>query len=253
MIRSLWCLWLASVVAPGVQAASPPKNAQPSSFLKIGSLSVTAGQPFNVELNLPTGETWQQANIGQFILRSVTIQESIAAQPIAGGGAISITPPDPGYALLVLGAGPAAEKGKPDSWQRTPYCVKYFLRVAPDPNNPQQVGSQGGDPGLTGKVGQKIELRPYISPVTLRVGSDLPVRAYYESGSQKNAKVVAFAPDGSRTERTTGPNGYAVFPITQHGRWLVRFEKTVDGMKYTGDLVFEVPNDKPADRGGQGK
>lgn len=250
MIASLWCLWFAGVVAPGVQGASPPKNAQPSSFLTIGSLSVTAGQPFNVGLNLPTGETWQQANIGQFILRSVTIQETIAAQPIAAGGAISITPPDPGYALLVVGAGPAAEKGKPDSWQRTPYCAKYFLRVAPDPNTPQPPESQGGDPGLMGKVGQKIELRPYISPVTLRVGSDLPVRAYYESSSQKNATVVAHAPDGSPDERTTGPKGYAVFRITQPGRWLVRFEKTVDGTKYTADLVFEVPNDKPADRGG---
>lgn len=227
---------LAVWVVPVCCAAAPPEP-----FLKLDSLAVTAGAPFRLTLNLPEGESWAEANIAQLVLRTYGRHDQVTIPPAASGKELNASVPLPGPTMLILSAGPAAEKGKSDSWQRTPYCAKYFLRVDPAPDAPPAAATPAPDPGFCGKVGQKIELLPGMSPAALEPGSDMIVRAYYEGEAQEGDAVTAYRPDGTSEIQLTRSKGFANFRITQGGRWLIRYTKVADGEKYTADLVFDVP------------
>jgi hypothetical protein len=220
--------------------ASTPVKPQPA--LKADTLTAQVGQPYLMSLKLPNGESWTTANIGRLIVRTFGKQQTIPPTPVAGTRDVAHTFTEPGYAMIVLSAGAGSEKGRSDAWQRTTYCAKLVVKVesnggAPPTDKPQVER----DPGLMSKVGQKIEIRPYISPATLLAGDDLPVRAYFDNEKQVGGVIKAIAPDGSIEEQTTNNAGYANFTITQAGRWLIRYEKEAEGMKYVADLIFEVP------------
>jgi len=239
-------------LTPGASAGEPRPFVKISPDKRgLGTLAVKAGEPVKVVLDLPGGERWDTANIGQFHVRTYGRQESI--DPVLAGGAkhLAYTFAQPGWALIVISAGPAGERGKSDSWQRTPYCTKMIVRVDPPDGGGGPTSGSFPNPGLTSKVGMKVELLPYISPPALRVSSDpsqkthLPVRVYWEGASEKQATIWAYGPDGAKTSAVTGGKGIANIEITKPGRWLVRYEKNVDGTMYTGDLIFDAPGVAP--------
>ena len=103
------------------------------------------------------------------------------------------------------------------------------------------------------KVGMKVEVCPYISPIHLRPGAgpggaDLPVRVYYEGIAQKHVTVTAHSPDAKVQTATTDSKGIAHLKIPRPGKWLVRYVHVANGTTYTGDLLFEV---EPDTKGGK--
>ena len=218
---------------------SPSKPPQPRPFLSVGAaegLTATVGAPVEFSAALPTREALTQANVAQLFVRTYHVQKSLLPIETAQTG---YTFREPGYALVVLSAGPSSERDAGDAWQRTPYCSKVILRVKGEEG--KEPALPLSDPGLCGKIGQRIELVPYISPAGLRVGDDFAVRAYFNSSGQTGVEVRAYAPDGTVTAATTVRPGTAVFRITQAGQWVFRYTKAHEGQTYTAELVFTVP------------
>jgi hypothetical protein len=222
--------------------------AQPETFLTVegpraaDTLRASVGKPVRLHLTLPGDAKWTEANIGRFVVRTHGVQQRIEPVPAAGTDAVEYTFADPGVAMIILAAGPPAEKNKSDAWERTTHCTKLFFRV--DAGQGQGF-STGRDPGETAKIGTKIELRPLIAPTALRVGDHLPVRAYFNNAGQKDDTVQALRPDGSTEQKTTDSVGSTFFEITTPGKWIIRYEHTDDGTTYVGDVVFEVPTEAP--------
>jgi hypothetical protein len=213
------------------------------SFLRLeaggvtDTLSATVGQPVKIRLTLPGGVRWTEANIGRLVVRTHGVQRRVAPTPAAGTDFLQYTFSEPGSAIMILAAGPPEQKGKSDSWQRTTYCTKLFIRVKADGD----AAGAARDPGQTAKAGTRIELLPLIAPTTLRVGDDIPVRAYFNAGGQKGVIVAAHRPDGSTEEKKTDSVGTTHFRINVPGKWIVRYEHKADATTYIGEVVFEVP------------
>ena len=237
---------ITALLAPTVVRSDESDNRRtPAAALAIDSaggndaLHAVAGEPIRMQLNLPGNPRWTEANIGHFIVRSGGVQRRVSPMPKPGTRYIEHTFTDPGWVLIVLDAGPAETANKSDSWQRTTHCTKMIFRVD-DPAGNIASMAHGSAAGLTSKVGGKIEILPLASPPRLRVGSHLPLRAYFENSSRENARIFAHRPDGSVDTTTTGAYGMARFVITMPGRWLIRFQETAEDTTYTADLVFDV-------------
>ncbi len=215
------------------------------------TLTVIAGQPVRMHLSLPGKEGWSQANVGHFVVRTYGKQESLSPVPAAGTDYVEYTFDEPGLALIILAVGPASEKGKSDSWQRTTHCTRLIVRVVPDVDAPQDYAALMPDPGLTAKIGDRIEVRPLIAPSSLRVGHHLPVRIYFGGSKQTHVTVAAHRGDRAIETKSTDSVGTTFFSITEPGRWLIRYEESVEGTTYTGDLVFDVPEENGEKGGGE--
>jgi len=221
--------------------------AAPEPLLKVNTLTPVVGQPVELSLNLPTGEDWTQANIGQLVVRAaihredegLEVQRSLSTTPAAGQSSLSYTFEQPGYAMLILDAGPSTERNQSDSWQRTSFCTKVVLHVI-GAGAVGEATATAVDPGLSAKVGQRVELLPLISPATIRPGNDLPVRVYMDGEKKAGVEVRAYRPDGQANVQTTTPGGVAVFRITEPGRWMIRFETTHQDKLFIAELVFDV-------------
>ena len=241
-VMTLAVLWVALAALPAVAAAPPSSILRLSTADRSDVLTVRVGQPVSISLDLPGGDGWTEANIGHFVVRTYGRQESVATTPAAGAEHLAYTFKEPGWAMIILSAGPASEKGKSDSWNRTTHCTKLVVRVEPNGvEEPNATAALTRDPGLTAKAGERIEVLPLIAPTRLRLGADLPVRVYLSGSKQAGASVRAFRPDGSIETRTTDAVGTTFFRITQAGRWLIRYEAESEGVAYVGDLVFDVP------------
>jgi hypothetical protein len=239
--RRLACL-LATLVGPAVAAA-----ATPGTFLKLDddTLQVTAGRDVTMTLETPEREAWSQANVCRFQVRTFGRVETIEPDPNRTSTEMTYRFNEPGYAMVILAAGPGSTKGQTDSIQRAPYCAKLLVRVDPDPADAQARAAPMKSPGLMAKTGMKVEVSPYIDPTSLPLeaienGADLPVRVYFEGISQKQVPVTAYGPDGTQQTETTDSHGITRFKVKTPGRWLVRYQHDVDGVTYTGDLVFDL-------------
>ncbi len=231
-----------TLICAAVAAADAPQ-----AYLKLNddTLRVIVGEPVRMTIQIPGGETWAQANIAQFQVRTFGKTETITVDPNAATNELTYRFEEPGYAMIILAAGSAASRGHTDSVSRTPYCSKLLIRVDPAGADELAVQPILKSPGLTAKVGMKVEVSPYIDPLSftpqaVQRGADLPVRVYFEGMAQKNAEVTAYGPGGKQQTRKTDAKGLAHFRINATGRWVVRYEHHVDGVPYTGDLVFDA-------------
>lgn len=245
-MRHLLSALLAIVWVPLAICASA-MGAAPESFLQLndGTLRVTAGRPVRLKLITPERQAWAVANIGQFQVRTFGKVETIPLPDDRSLKELTYTFEAPGYAMVLLAAGPGSSRGFTDSVQRTPYCAKVLVRVDPDPSSEAAMTAPARSPGLTAKAGMTIEVTPYIDPTTfssdaIQAGADLPVRVYFQGTSQPNATVMAYGPDGAPQRQTTDSVGVARFRIDKAGRWLVRYQHVAGGVTFTGDLLFEV-------------
>jgi catechol 2,3-dioxygenase-like lactoylglutathione lyase family enzyme len=211
-------------------AALRLKNAAGADALRAG-----VGQVISLELNIP-GESWATANIGHLGIRAGAEQHNLPAAAYERSGGPQWTFKEPGHALVLLAAGPAAAKGTANAWRQTTRCTKLVLTI--DPADGSVPGGDGA--GLTARVGQRIEIVPVVPPPQLRPGGELPVRAYFDDSTAGGAELRALGPDGAEQILTASPSGLAVVRITGAGRWLVSFDKNAGGTAYRAELVFEV-------------
>jgi len=230
-------------------AIGTPVIADVKPAVSVSSLTAKAGEPVPIKLDLAEIHSWKKANVGQFFVRTYGKQRTIDPASGEDDSTVTLTFDEPGLALVVIDVGPESEKGKSDSWQRTTRCTKLVMRVegdfvkgkTGDGDHRLKTGAKPPrDPGIMSKVGSTVEVLPYMNPADIEPGDDLPVRVYYQGIKQARQSVIAIAPDGSQSTRTSDSVGTATFHITQVGRWLIRFEKEVDGTRYVADLIFEV-------------
>jgi len=206
------------------------------------TLAVTTGRPISFALALPEAITWSEVNIGSWLIRGPSRQESIGAKGLtARGRRLEYTFQESGAYLVALSVGPATAKNQSDSWQRVDHCTKLCVRANAGTGEAAGAGRVLKDPGMTAKVGQRFEIVPLVSPLDLHVGSWLPVRAFFDFDKLVDAPIIAVRPDGSTDAQTTDAVGAANFSITQAGRWMIRFEKKLDGETRVSELVFHVP------------
>lgn len=206
-----------------------------SGGVRADRLATTVGQPITLSLALPDDATWAEANVGQFIVRQSGGQRTVETDS-AASREIALAFERPGYALVAVGAGSASQKGFRDSWQRTTYCTKFIVRVSDGSPKAPPPGT-----GLTAKVGGKVEIVPLMDPTQMSAGDDLPVRCYFEGDKLVGQAVTAIAPDGTSQSGNTDAVGATHFRMSEAGRWTVRFEREVEGVTYTAELIFEVP------------
>lgn len=218
--------------APAFGAAQQVDNAP---VVTPSTLSLHAGQALELGLRLPNGETWSQVNIGQFMVREPSRQRTVEPPIAEGSDTVAVELDRAGFALIVLDVGPSSEKGRPDSWQRTTFCTKLVVEIEGDSHRLVE-----RNPGLTAKVGSKIELLPLLDPTSLRPGDELPVRLYFEGDKQVGQSVSVISPPEDRGTFVSDSVGSAKVPITRVGRWVLRYEKEVGGQRYVAEFIFDV-------------
>jgi hypothetical protein len=197
---------------------------------KAPSLRAPVGKPVSFGVGLPGIARWSDATVARFVVRLPGgIQDTV---PIDA----SYTFPSAGPAMLMLCAGPKAAAPVADPATMVTHCSKVILAVG--------AGAGGGEDFL-GETGLPLDVEPLVSPVSLRVGSELPVRFHYLGEEEGITEVVAIRPDGSVDRQATSRSGVAHFQITQPGRWTVRFVKAEPEGDRIGELVFEVAGSTP--------
>ncbi|MCC7291955.1 MAG: DUF4198 domain-containing protein [Phycisphaerales bacterium] len=211
------------------------------SVLQPATLSVPARQPLELTLRLPNGESWSAVNVGRFIVREQGLQRSVEPPIAATRDTLSLSFDKAGYALVALDVGPASEKDRRDSWRRTTHCTKLFVHITGEGEK-----NSGQNPGLTAKVGSRIELLPLMDPTQLAPGADLPVRAYFDGDKVVGGEVTALAPDGTSSTVVTDSVGATHFRMGSAGRWTIRFTHVSEGETYVAEMLFDVNESPPA-------
>ena len=210
----------------------------PRGSLLAVPLRFATGEVVGVGLTLPDGEGWDTANIGRAIVRSGAEQTSLALRTDAGGR-VRFAVPTAGPAVLIVSAGPSRDGNRPDAWQHATSTAKAFLRVeGPDGSLPTR-----SDPGTTAKVGLPTELVPLVSPLRLRVGDVLPLRAYVRNASRTGVVIHATRGGGGLTTAATDEVGSTELTIDRSGSWLVQFAVGHEGREHLAQLLFEIPTE----------
>ncbi len=124
-----------------------------STYLRLDDnvLRVTAEQPVRLSLTLPGGETWSQANVGHFQVRTYGKTESVPCHPDPDTGEVLYAFPSTGLALVILSVGPAASfiglyRKRPPiplPWSSTKGPARRALPIQHSPMNNQIFFVQG--------------------------------------------------------------------------------------------------------------
>lgn len=243
--------WIATALVSAVMPVVCAAAEQPAPLLEVESYRAVAGHPFEIRLNLPDGQEWATARVGELVVRAMRINEEghremqrrLDTNVNVGATAITHTFAHRGNALIYASVGPADGDGDE-------YCIKAVVSVDEAAGQaPEKVHGASYDPGITAKVGQRIEILPYLLPTALTDGSDLPVRVYFDNSARKEVDVTAYRPDGSRIVERSNSKGIAVFRIDSTGRWIIRYTHSHQGKDYVAELSFEVPT--PDDEEGE--
>jgi len=231
------------LICPGAMAAHEP-------VVSTERLTVAAGRPITLSMRLPTGESWAQANVGWAVVRTHGRQDELVLPKGDAGAAdpdaqVQLTIDRPGFAIVMIDAGPASEKDKPDAFQRTTYCTKIVLRVIGE-DLAEHATWRRSNPGITAKAGSRIEILPLFDPTSLTAGADLPVRVYFEGDKQADQTVHAYGPEGEHLTIESDAMGIGTFRLPTAGLWQLRYQKDVAGVTYTADFIFELAPAAPA-------
>lgn len=191
-------------------------------------LAVAANRPLSFKLGDQRG--FHQVFLDRFIARTPDGNQ-ISLDVDSKTGAITHTFPNAGATLLCACFGPKEIAAYSNAWERVTRCTKILLEVG---------GSRAGDAGELSKVGSPLEILPIMSPLGLRVGDELPVRAYVDLAKAADLPIQAYRPDGSVVTVPTDKNAVATFKITHAGRWTLRFEQGSKGAERMAEFVFQI-------------
>jgi hypothetical protein len=195
------------------------------------SLRAPVGKPVSFDVGLPGVGRWADATVARFVVRLPGgVQDTVPVDGKTAQGSAAYTFPSAGPAMLMFCAGPKGP-AVADPTTAVTHCTKVVLSVG--------AGGAGGE-DFTGETGLPLDVEPLISPVNLRVGSELPVRFHYLGEEEGITEVVAIRPDGSLDRQKTSRAGVAHFQMTQVGRWVIRFVKVLPEGDRIGELVFEI-------------
>jgi hypothetical protein len=219
----------------------------------VAPAPLAAGEPavVRVELDAGLGDSWREVNVGRVVVRSGGDQRRVPASALPAGRVLELYAPAGECSLVLADLGPAAERGRPDSWSRVTRAAKIV--TCPDASTSEAFRARVRATGLlTAKTGSRIEIRPLANPATVRPGSDLPVRLYFEGAAAAGARVTAAGPDGLRRDAFADAAGIAVLRIPAAGLWTLELHRRSAPLApHSGDsgpagpsvatLTFEVP------------
>ncbi len=204
------------------------------------TLQVATRERTTLYLTLPDEVTFKNAHISRLVVRTAGRQDSMLDGLDRNTSVVNWQFKQPGAAVVLLEAGPPSLAGLSDAWQRTTYCARMVVRVAP----PAGVAAPDGDPGIMAKAGQKIEIMPLVDPLRMRPGDDMGVRVYFDGNKQPGRELTITGPGGVSTVRTDAA-GTAHFTINAAGDYRVRTTRTKDNTTFTADLLFDVLAEQP--------
>lgn len=215
---------ISSSAAPGIELLAPDGHAKAAR---------------QVVLDAAADPLWQRALVDWMTVRSAVGQRSIAAKELSEDLPIEFELLEQGCVLLLLDLAPSAAAKSEGPLSRSSKLISCRFT---EPGADSIAARRQVSKVLTSKVGSRLELRPLLNPAVLKVGSDLPLRAYFEGSSAGDAELLVVAPDGSDQRVSTDSVGIAAVPLDQPGRWRVSFERRAAGASAPSlaELVFEV-------------
>jgi hypothetical protein len=203
--------------------------------LAVTSLRAQVGKPVSLQLALPGVTRWQDAQIGELVVRRPGTVETLTVDKTTAGGLVSYTFPTAGPAMMLMCAGPKSAEA-PRDWAQVAYCSKVIVNVT----DGQKPAHPLSDSHITNTAGQPIEVVPHLSPVGMKVGWELPTSFYFQTMKQIGVEVAARRPDGTFDRQTTDGAGTARFVLSQAGRWVIRFVKPQPDGERIAELVFDL-------------
>jgi hypothetical protein len=219
--------------------AALTQHSQPFFAVREGgaapSLRAQVGKPVSLQLALPGITRWQDAALGELVVRRPGTVETLSVDKTTPGGLVTYTFPAAGPAMLMMCAGPKQGEG-PRDWADTAYCSKAIVNVT----DGRKLADGLSDSHITNTAGQPIEVVPQLSPVGMKVGWELPTTFYFQTIKQVGVEVAARRPDGTLDHQTTDGAGIARFVLSQPGRWLIRFVKPHPDGERIAELVFDL-------------
>jgi hypothetical protein len=199
------------------------------------SLRAQAGRPISLQLALPGITRWQDAQIGELVVRRPGTVETLTVDKTTAGGLVTYTFSTAGPAMMLMCAGPKGGETQRD-WAQATYCSKVIVIVT----DGRQLPDLLSDSHITNTAGQPIEVVPHVSPVGMKVGWELSTSFYFETIKQIGAEVAARRPDGTFDRQTTDGAGIARFVLSQAGRWVIRFVKPQPDGERIAELAFDL-------------
>ena len=232
-----------AAVAQQRLTATLTKHVQPFFAVREGgaapSLRAQVGKPVTLQLALPGITRWQDAELGELVVRRPGTVESLTVDKTAPGGLVTYTFPTAGPAMMMMCAGPKdGEKAR--DWGQATYCSKVIVNVT----DGQKPADPFADSHITNTAGQPIEVVPHVSPAGMKVGWELPTTFYFQTMRQIGVEVAARRPDGTIDRQTTDGSGVARFVLSQAGRWVIRFVKPQRDGERIAELVFDLAEGK---------
>ncbi len=122
---------------------------------------------------------------------------------------------------------------------------------------PEPDGQRGPSLVAMSKTGQRTEIRLYVDPTVMPVGTDLPVKTYVDGGSINGVKVQATCLASGETFSTASSRGaMANLRINHPGKWLIEFHHAqpcaagsdADWEVRSATVTFEVPAEGGAEK-----
>ena len=199
------------------------------------SLRAQVGKSVSLQLALPGIARWQDAQIGELVVRRPGTVDTLSVDKTTAGGLVTYTFPTAGPALMMMCAGPKPAEA-PRDWADATYCSKVIVNVT----DGRQPADPLSDSHITNTAGQPIEVVPHLSPVGMKVGWELPTTFYFQTMRQIGVEVAARRPDGTLDRQTTDASGVARFVLSQAGRWVIRFVKPRPDGERIAELVFDL-------------
>lgn len=243
-----------------------PALAQSALFLSPREATVTLGQSVTLEaVTDATATDWPDERTRHFFARTAWTQENRDALPPREDveTAASWTTDRPGVLLIGLDLAPRTERIAPDALAAfiAANDPQRELLTAPQGDRIEvvrhesakaliRVDHEGPRPAsiATSKTGQPTEIRPLMDPTALTPGSDLAVKLYARTGSDRQGVVTATnATTGDVVRAISGDSRIANIPIATAGRWRLEFHAAEwiggEAPRYeihTATLTFDV-------------
>jgi hypothetical protein len=237
---------------PGGASISPLLHVQAASrqlsFDAIGTLNVWQGEPLTLNLNLPEGQSFDQANVGRIIVRQGNgSQVALARTDQDLRATLEFRLQRPGPAMIVSCSGPSPDGRAHLSVADNTSCAKVILEVE-DPQR-KAVRPPNADALVTAKAGGPIELVPLRSPHSTAPGSSFYVRAYFLNSVLAHARMEVISPAGESTFVTTNRGGDALVSVSEPGIWRLRVRqndaRSASPREYLAELTFAIAKGQP--------
>lgn len=216
--------------------------------LEVGSVSIARGhgavvrahETVSISLDMTKSglwtldrTSWRDLEIDRFVVRLPgNDQNSVTDKTRIDAPRLNYAFDEPGISQFIFCVESAKDSPMARPWT---YCNRSMVYVADDRG---VIPDESGD--LGGKVGDRVELRPLMDPLTVPVGGEMSFRVYVDHASPRGVEVVASGPDGQEIRKKSDALGMVRFDASMAGRWQIRATHASAQEDFVADFVFFV-------------